>query len=342
MKKVFHITKLFGLCAGLYIALMAMAAWAQPLISVHPLVTEKTKRGERWHTFFMQELAKQNIILTPEPVVQSFLEERGGSCNNNDPCLYDLGQSTKAHYVLLANLYRSESTYVVSARLVRADGIMLKNIGPLSQPRVSNVIEDKNADAIFSKLFAELRLEDLDPHPPDVFKEKEIIIDTVLEDWVDVWGWGRMRHEELELRLRTQTSPMRVTSYSLLGTAVVAGLAGGAFGFIAHKNYTTYKERFPGAGVGDTTQITNGSASVEEALKYTNRTRNYKIASIAVSSVAGAAAIGGIISFFLSPERYVKSNASQKKTEETPKAAIGIGIFPTQGGAMLSLQGVFP
>ena len=336
MRTIFNKTS-FGLLLGaLWVA--GAAVWAQPRISVHPLMTEQGRRGERWNALFMREVAKQNIAMTPEVEVEAFLEQHEGNCRNEMKCLQNLGYATRAHYILVGSMLRAENIYTLHARVVMLNGVEVKRVA-LDVERVSKTSEEANALAVYSLLFSELKLESLPTHPPGVSLEPpEIIIETkietVPEQVVAVPGRGFQRKAELEEQLSQSTSPMRTTSYVFLGIAGVTAASGTVFATMANSNYRKYKRTYTpkddqGKRTGDTGRIgEDDDVRASERLKI--RVRNQKAVAITSFSVATAAAATGITLFFISPERYVKDSKVQ------------VGLMPMQGGALLSLQGVFP
>jgi|GEM_PF-5841491 len=123
----------------------------------------------------------------------------------------------------------------------------------------------------------------------------------------------------------TPTSPMRTTSYVLLGSAGGATLLGTVFALMADNNHRDYKRRY---SAGNDTRAVRADASPAAVQKLKDKINTQKTIAIVSLSVAGVAAVTGTALFFFAPEWQVKRNLS-------------VGFAPTQGGALLSLQGGF-
>ncbi|MCL2627042.1 MAG: hypothetical protein FWD46_09580 [Cystobacterineae bacterium] len=329
-----------GLCLGVGLWLLGAAAFAQPRVSIHPLMTEQGPRGKRWNALFMQEAAKQKISMTPEEVVEGFLEKQGGSCKNDDKCLSELGQATRAHYIIIVSMFRNGDTYTLNARIVQSDrvnpedSLVYKAVGPLYVQSVSRVVEDNNARAAYEKLFAELKLQSLVSHPDWIFNKKpsEAPAPTIIvgpgtrEEWVLLPDGRWVKRAEID-ELSKKTSPMRVSAYALFGTAAAAAITGTVFAGLADDTFRKYRKMETGEGVVD------GKRDLAKAASLRSTTNTYKAVSIATFSAAGAALIAGTTLFFLSPERSLQKAKKQK---------VQVGFAPMVGGGMFSIGGHFP
>ena len=321
----------FGFLLGV-LWMASFASWAQPRISVHPLMAEQGRRGERWNDLFMREVAKQKVAMTPEAEVEAFLEQHGGSCKSQTKCFRDLGYTTQAHYILVGSMMRVENIYTVNMRVLLVNGVEVKKVS-LNVERVSKTSEEANAMAVYAELFAELKLESLPPHPPGVsLVPPEIIINTETQivekpvEMIVVPGGAVKPKAQWVEELSQQMSPMRKTSYVFLGVAGVTALTGTVFALMADNNHRAYKNKY--AATDDLRVV--APENIAAARRLTDKVSAQKTVAIVSLSVAGAAAATGLTLFFISPERSIKS---QK---------VKVGLAPTQGGAVLSLQGVFP
>ena len=319
MQTIFNKQRLVFLLCALWA--LSAAAWAKPRVSVHPLSVEQGRRGERWNDLFMREVAKQNIRMTPEVEVEAFLETHGGSCKNETRCLRDLGYATRAHYILAGSMLRTENIYTVHARIVMVNGEEVKRVS-LDMERVSKVSEEANAVAVYDKLFEELKLESLPRSPADVSlepPEKEIVKETVIEtETVVRMPDGRLQSkEELRAELNRSMSPVRKSAYVMWGVAGASALTGTTFALMANHNSKKFRNAYNHNSGPD-------NLLLEEASTFRKKVSTQKTASIVAFSVAAASAIAGTTLFFISPERYL------------------VGLAPTEGGAVLSIQGVFP
>jgi hypothetical protein len=328
VKTIFNRTSFWFLVAALWMA--GALAWAKPRISVHPLMAEQGRRGERWNDLFMRELAKLEIAMTPGEDVEAFLEERGGSCKAEIPCLRDLGYATQAHYILTGTMMRADTVYKADARVILVDGTEVKKVS-VRVERVSKTSEEANALAVYEQLFAELNLESLPPHPPGlslvpptiIIEEKEKLVDRPV---VLIPGQGVVDQAEVEEKLSREMSPMRKASYALLGVGAGTAAVGGVFALLANKDHRHHKKYLA--------EGTDRSIKADEdpvaAQKLIDRLSMQKTVAIVAFSVATAATATGLTLFFISPERYVK------------RSKVNVGLAPAAGGAVLSLQGTFP
>ena len=119
------------------------------------------------------------------------------------------------------------------------------------------------------------------------------------------------------------TSGWRMASYVLSSTAVATAATGTVFALLANHQHSIFKNNYT-TGEG---HMVHGQANLAKAHALMQKTRTYKTVAIASFSVAGASAIGGILSFFLSPEY---------------KSKTSLGFIPIQGGALLSINGKLP
>jgi len=310
---------------------LSAAAWAKPRVSVHPLMTEQGPRGERWNALFMREVSKQNIEMTAEGEVEGFLEAHQGSCKNETRCLRDLGYATRAHYILVASMLRTENLYTLRARVMMVNGEEVKRV-PLDMERVSKISEEANAMAVYAKLFEELKLESLPPHPagvslePPIKEEVKVLVPVHHDREIVRMPDGTLKpRDEVEELLSQGMSPTRQASYVFMGVSGATVLAGTVFALLAHSNSRYYKREY---SAGPPSYNLRADVDVATSEKLKKQIRWQQATSIISFSVATAAAATGVTLFFISPER--------------GKNRLKAGLVPTQGGAVLSLQGVFP
>jgi hypothetical protein len=119
-------------------------------------------------------------------------------------------------------------------------------------------------------------------------------------------------------------SALRKTSYALLGASGATALMGTVFALMANSNHRSYKKRYSS---DDNARAIRADADPVAARKLKDKISTQKTIAIVSVSVAGAAAIAGTTLFFLSPEWQTKS--------------VSVGFVPTQGGAVLSMQGTW-
>ena len=313
MKAIFNKTNGWFLAGALWLA--SAVAWASPRISVHPLM-EQGLRAEGWNASFVKEVANRKVDMTLMSDVEKFLEGRGGSCNNkleNEfECLKALGKATKVPYILTGEIYRFGNVYTVFARIIRVDGQEVKRVGPLEVQSVSKPSEAANVGPVYEKLLDELKLESLDPQP-----------DMPLEEETETGNQSvkTPTGSEKDEGLPPKMSPMRTTSYVLWGVAGATALTGTVSALLANHNHKKFQSTY--------TPGTYDEFALAKALALRQKVSIPKTISIVAFSVATAATVAGTTLFFLSPERHVKKSVS-------------LGLAPTAGGAVLSIQGVFP
>jgi len=322
MQAIFHKKSLgFLLCA---LWALSAAAWAQPRVSVHPLMAEQGPWGERWNALFMREVAKQNIDMRPEVMVKEFLEARGGSCNNETSCLRDLGYATRASYVLVASMFRTENTYAVHARIVGVNGVEVKQVS-LNVESVSKTSQEANAMAVYGQLLEELMLESLPLHPPGVSLERPAVVVeevTKTKESEVVPDRGFQPEEKLLEERNRGMSPMRKGAYVMWGVAGATAVTGTAFALLANHNFNNYKKNYADI---ENPRVAGANTDLAATLELQKKFSTQKTISIIAFSVAAAAAIAGTTLFFLSPEQ-----------------SLNVGFAPTEGGVVFSIQGVFP
>jgi len=326
--------------------MVGAAAWAQPRISVHPLMVNQEElekgngRAVRWNNLFMQEVAKQNIHMTPEPEVAEFLAQRAeGSCRNNDKCLRDLGYATETYYILSVQMMgvrdenEVEVSFILNARVLRVDGQEMRRVS-VTQNRVSKTSVAANAVAAYERLFKELMLEDLPPQPRGVSLvppriETVTEIKVVPEGHYSIPGYGILSESQLKELLSQGMTPTRKSAYALWGVAGAAVVTGTVFALLAGKNRQKYDINFSSEYSSKDRSVVSHDRDMTAGKKLRQCISTQQTVSISAFSVAAAAAIAGTVLFFISPESYYKPTLS-------------VGFRPTNGGAMFSLQGVFP
>jgi len=129
-----------------------------------------------------------------------------------------------------------------------------------------------------------------------------------------------------------------MASYGLWGTAGAAAIIGTVFAGLADDSFRKYKKTYTLGGdtrvlipSDKTLQRHKGdmAAAIAEGDQLRQKVAAQKTVSIVAFSAAGAAAIAGVVLFFLSPERRLAQT-------------LQFGIAPVEGGALLCLKGVWP
>jgi len=365
------------------------AAWAEPLMVVHPLEVEGMDSAH-WNELLMREVAKQKVAVMPEALVQALLRPYGGSCKGDMKCLKALSRGASDAYVLEVkvseltayvasaprepadNMLLQEKVlkptklYVVDARVLRVNGTVLEEVGPLQVAPVSETDEEANAMAVYSWLFVRLKLGNLPPHPRLALSPPPLPPPPMPKPVPDK-------------RLRT-------ASYALLGTSAAAAVVGAVYLPIANKKFERYwdssdsllrkAERYQTIAVSAfaityTAGILGGillidskryaQQSIDMGLippapdKHLRTISYFLLGTSAVSLVAGPAlaswsywnmetaywfgiglSVSGILAGIVG---FPLLFASSDRQANPP---VSLGFMPTQGGALLSFQGRFP
>jgi len=303
------------------------AAWALPRIAVHPLEVTEGMDSERWNALWMREVAKQNVAMMPQLLVEAFLQSQGGSCKGEAECLQALGYATKASYVLEAKVSALEvfvtsdrrvqadgvlreekvlqptKLYVASARILLVDGTVAEAVS-LEVAPVSGVREEANAMAVYAKLLEELKLERLPSHPGGKAHMEEYLL-----------------REPLQMVLAppppAQDKHLRTASYTLLGTSAATAVTGSVFLSVAIRNKDKAKK-----AKSNPEKYKRSADGYKEKAKWQDKV------GFSLLGAAGVTALTGIALLIVS-----------KHYNEQP---VSLGLMPTQGGALLSVQGRFP
>jgi len=254
-----------------------VSAWATAgaaEIAVHPLHIETASAGATANALKQAFEAQLRRALpegrTDAAVVERFLQRRGGaSCWGDEGCISAMAQTTNAQYVLLVSVVRTEPWMVMSARVLSAWGVELRNIPMHVHMPKEGMTEIANFSGGFSELFAKLELRNLQPDlkPPDP----------------------------------PSMSNMRIVSYTTLGVGAAAIATGAVFTALYASSLSEYNK----LQVNKDGVISVGDSEV--ALKHMQRSRDRMRFFIISYSVGAAALATGATLFFLSPEYKYKS-----------------------------------
>jgi hypothetical protein len=153
-----------GLGLFLLAALTSAAASAPPVIAAHPLVLVEalSAKDPELDAMFSLELAKLRIELAGAADVREVLARQPQkSCLGTDDCLVALANATGAAYALLVTVAPDAPKLVASARLVRADGSVVRELAARSFERNRSLSRVVEVRAALRKLLAELDLPSL-------------------------------------------------------------------------------------------------------------------------------------------------------------------------------------
>jgi hypothetical protein len=149
---------------GFAIVLMVAAgpALAGPRVAVHPLIVDDpdTRVVEQSKIDFIAEAANQNIqMVSRAQVAEVLATQPNASCHGKiETCAPILCRDTGASYALVATLVLSGPNFVLSAKLVSANGTFDKTIDGLAIKKDLFSPRAPQVQAAFKQLFAQLDL----------------------------------------------------------------------------------------------------------------------------------------------------------------------------------------
>ena len=308
-------------------------AWAQPSLAVHPLMVEEGMDAQRWNGWLMREVAKQKTQRVSEERVQRFLEIYDGSCKGDMDCLTHLSHSMENAYVLEVKVSRMHvdgmvleeassaptELYVIHARVVDKDGVELKAVHSLKVAPVSIIDEEANAMATYAKLFEALQLEALFPPHRQPKSDSS-------EPQMPPWQQETTPLQTSEFDAGSSLRPLLAgrdlrAAYILTATFFVSGIGlGSIYMRGANADKKEFIEKYASK---DKPRTLRDGADYEAAKKLADGIGRQRTGALFYFSVAGVAAATGITLYCLQ------------------KIPVRAGLTPTQGGALLSVQGSF-
>jgi hypothetical protein len=263
-------------------------------------------------------------------------------------CLMQLGSASEAEYVLEVEVSKQAKVFVARARVVRTDGTVVKEVGPLEVEPVSRTSMEANAMAVYSELFAELKLESLSVKPPPSEVEPPSPeVESPPSEGEPPPSEGEPPPSEVkspapgvesppsevkspappsEPQKGSNLAPQRFSwaAYSYLTCAFLAsGITGGAFAAAASANEKKFTEDFATA---EQPRTLREDADSKAAKKLASKIGRQKTFAGVFYSIAGAAAVTGITLLII----------------EGWRNPVSVGLMPMQGGALLSFQGGIP
>ena len=140
------------------------AALASPRVAVHPLLVMggDARALEQSRNDFTIEASRQPIEMVSSLQVNEVLAQQpGGTCLAHEGCLEKLCSETGASYALLATLVLDGPNFVLSARIVAADGTFVKTVEALSVEKDLLAPRAPQVQVALKKLFVQLDLSTL-------------------------------------------------------------------------------------------------------------------------------------------------------------------------------------
>ena len=209
--------------------LAALPALAVPRVVVHPLavVADDARAIDESRSDFLGQAARQAIEMVSRAEVSDALEHLGGTCLDHEGCLEKLCQSTGATYALLATLVLKGPNFVITAKVVDANGTLLKSIDMPPVPKDLLASRAPQVQAVFKTLFSLLELGGL----PSVLPKKTAPV--VVAQPPEVVTVPTEAPVVVPAEPSTSTPPLRIAGLVVGGAGIVAaavglGLAGSA------------------------------------------------------------------------------------------------------------------
>jgi hypothetical protein len=303
-----------AVCLAVFGAVPAMAA---PRVAVHPLVATggDARSVDQSRADFIGEAARQPIQMVSRTQVTEALASRGGACGPKvEACLEGLGRDTGATYALLATLLLDGPAFVLGAKVVAADGTVVKSIEALTIEKDLFSPRSPQVQAAFKKLFAQLELGKL-PDTLPVKKAEPPVVSVAPAPTSDPVppSTATLDIPVVEEDHSDGTPGSRVAGFVIGGAALAAAGVGTGFALSAYSNGESLKPTLINGSLKDDSYLPTAQ-SID---------RNTSIAT-GLFVGAGVAAAVSVALIVLS-------------IESSPPVA----ITPIEGGAMVGLAGSF-
>ncbi len=146
------------------VPLALVAAAPPPLLAVHPLVISNDPAGarERLEPLLPQVLEPLGLKLAASVDVRSMLaSDPVHSCVGRDLCLVGLARATSARFGMLVVLESSNGPPVLSARVIRSDGHVVRTVDPHPFPAAASTDATVQVRSALERIVAELDLPSL-------------------------------------------------------------------------------------------------------------------------------------------------------------------------------------
>ncbi len=315
------------LCAGLLAAMASEAA--VPRIAVHPLtVVEATPAdAEELSTALLVDVAKQAVeMVASDEVKEGLAAQKKTSCVGDTSCLQVLARVTRAPYALWVSLAPTAPKWVVTARVVRQDGEVVRNIDAMlvDRPAKSKPIDSKLA---LKNAVAALKLGEL-PASPQMGKD-ELQVNAKPDAPVKVDDAGLLAVTSPSAAATQVAAEVPWSNLSLAGIGVAA--AGAATGIAALVvALVSQREAADLAGRLDA----QGRIRAEDVPKSQAIDARNTLLGV-MYGVAGAAVLGGAAMTFFGRGEATSAPAPAP----TPVSA---SVAPVIGGAALVVGGGLP
>lgn len=293
----------------------ATAAWAGlPKVAVHPLKVTDGSQKERdsLQAAFELQVAASRAIETPTSarIAQALSLPQGKGCDLQDTCLRFLAEATNSVYALFATIGldpRGES-YVLSARVMRADGEIVRNIQELTFAKGRAVSFTDGGKAALRELIDRLKLGELDTAVP-VARPK--VADAARP--AELRPAAAPATEVVNRpTVEPETPTLKVVAYAVGGAGVAALAVGGVVGGLAL------------SGKGAITPDASGNVPRSQAGQVAAVNTQGTVSAIALASGAALLATGAVL-YFMAPD-----------------SPATVAVAPTPGGAAFAIAVPLP
>jgi len=131
----------------------------RPKLAIHPLQVKAERHEADLRIRFSQEVLQHRINSVGTRQIPTWLgKQPKASCLGKTECLKQMAEAMGATYVLYASLEVGEQDYVLSAKVIRADGEVVRSVEGLSHPRDLEQHWGDDAQRVFKVLLSQLKL----------------------------------------------------------------------------------------------------------------------------------------------------------------------------------------
>lgn len=185
-----------------------LLAQDKPKLAIHPLQVQAERHEADLRIRFAQEVLQHSISSMGTRQIPTWLAKRPkASCMGQEACLVQMAEAMGATYALYVSLVVGEEHYEMSAKVVRADGELVRHIEKVSYPRDLQKHWGDDVQEAFKVLLGQLRPEALPVHP--------LMLAAVEKEAEEKEEGAEKEEEELIMELDLQESEDEQTSQGL-------------------------------------------------------------------------------------------------------------------------------
>ncbi len=303
--------------------LVSWAAWAAPRLAVHPLEvvnTSNTQRDQLSAQFEVMLARQQGIKLAGSIRMYEVLQNSVATrCEVRDSCLRFLAEATDSLYGVYVRLEAQPDELVVSGRVVRVDGVLVRKVTVPVKVRLNLSVVELGREALTLAL-AELQLSALSSTIPDAVQPP---VDPTVAltppptpaaaPAEPIQSEAFVSPPPLLISREKETPWTKVAGWSLVAVGGAAFGVGAVFGGMAV------------VGMGANPPDASGLVAPERAAPVAAALGQSKIAAVLLPTGAVLAAVGVGLVVLPSPRG----------------TRVGVSIAPGREGLLVSLTGRF-